>query len=253
MPSPVYQQTSQRNHTNSKHQQAVWHYNGDLNLTAKPVWSRCQEEFIVKCPQTSAAPLTRIFDSGKSPSTGNRVVYDVSPNNKYDELARQEHITTITTLPLSSNKVEGLVKKTIGICTQILGKDARHFASQWIEYHHMIEADHIWVDMNEECNLTALPKRDHVTYMPNSFDIYEHGDHYQGGLPRKHPNSHYFQAPVNQECMLKIRQFNLDWVALTDVDEFIQVGVGNTSAATARFLKTTSIQFPLPTSNKAEV
>jgi hypothetical protein len=219
---------------NRNTRESVWYCNGDLNLPAKPASSRYQEQFVVECPQTSAAPLTRIFNDGNSPSTGNRVVYDVSPYIKCDELARQEYMATITTLPLSSNsREEGLAKKTIGICTQLQGKDARHFASQWIEYHHMIGVDHIWLYINEEYNLTALPKRDYVTYVPNNFDLYEHMDHYQGGQRR----AHYFQAFVQQECILKARQFNLDWVALTDVDEFIQVGVGNTSAATGPVLK----------------
>jgi hypothetical protein len=133
---------------------AIWYCNGDLNLTAITVQQsrRYLADLIVKCPQTSAAPLTRIFNSEISPTMGNHLVYDVSPYIKCDELARQEYYmattTTPRTLPLS-NKEEGVVKKTIGACTEIQGEDARHLASQWIEYHHMIGVDHIWVYLNE--------------------------------------------------------------------------------------------------------
>ena len=82
----------------------------------------------------------------------------------------------------------------------------------------MIGVDHIWIYVNEKFDLTSLPQRPYVTYVPGDFKPQEHRFY-----KFKIFEPFFWQAEVQGECILRARQLDFDWMILTDVDEFIQV------------------------------
>jgi hypothetical protein len=99
----------------------------------------------------------------------------------------------------------------------------------------MIGVDHIWIHINEEYNLSSLPQKSYITYVPNNYQIWDHKAHFRRKPQPKDTMFHFFQTPTQLECIYRARQANLDWLILTDVDEFVTLS--NVTDPTGAILK----------------
>jgi hypothetical protein len=172
-------------------------------------------EMIVKCPagqlqfSTSSSSSSWVLTFGNNNDTSSPVLaYDLRPYFHCDNLARKEP------------PPRPLIPPLIGACTEIKGQDNRHFAAQWVEYHHLIGVDHLWVYINEPWNTSwSLPQRPYVTYVPYN----DNWDELRHGLKRSMFDYAYFQEAHNNECLFRGRQYGVEWMVMLDVDEYIHI------------------------------
>jgi hypothetical protein len=170
-------------------------------------------EMIVKCPAGqlpfSSSSSSWVLTFGNNNDTSSPFLsYDLRPYFHCDDLARKEPPPRPSVPPL------------IGACTEIKGQSNRHFAAQWVEYHHLIGVDHLWVYINEPWNTSwSLPQRPYVTYVP--YD--DHWDDLRRGMKRSMFDYAYFQEAQNNECLFRGRQYGVEWMVMLDVDEYIHI------------------------------
>jgi hypothetical protein len=153
----------------------------------------------------SSSPISAVWPSIVSKKTGETPHYDVRPYLTCDELDRMK-------APPSHVK--------IGACVQFRGEWDRQVMEQWIEYHRLIGIQHFWVYINEPADhLRDLPQREYVTYIPNNYNWGDHKMHSKYKLRE----DHFFQTAMQMQCIYRAKRYKLDWVATTDVDEYIRV------------------------------
>jgi hypothetical protein len=113
----------------------------------------------------------------------------------------------------------------IGACIRFRGDHDRKYIPQWIEYHKFLGIDHFWVYMNEPFNMTGLYNVSHVTYVP--FDVtWENHPKYAMKYFNKTNGFaieqwHLSQEPAQTSCLYTAKQYGLDWIITTDVDEYV--------------------------------
>jgi hypothetical protein len=196
-------------------------------------------------------------DQVNTTATTTTFTYDVRPFQRCDELARGEappppsrSMTTATSSSSSSSSSSPSIHGdtlsqtntttsdppllSIGACTQIAGDENHYFLPQWIEYHKLLGVTHFWIYINEPWNGTSISKyiqqqqqqhlqtpsiMEYVTFVPFDYRWREHKSHVQ----RRLYNWAFFQEAQNNECLYRGRQSGVDWMIMTDVDEFIHV------------------------------
>ena len=97
----------------------------------------------------------------------------------------------------------------------------RQMALQWAEYHHLIGADHIWIYVNEDWNdAQDLPQREYISWIPFSHNLYNYKN-----FTRPHHDSpiEFFRMATQVDSIWRARRMGLEWLSLTDVDEYIEV------------------------------
>lgn len=93
-------------------------------------------------------------------------------------------------------------------CTMLAGD---HWElTQWIEYHRMIGFERFLIYLNERYNATDLPDAADITYIPWNYTKLG-----QNNIP--------LQAAQQQDCILRAQARNVTWLALFDVDEYLQI------------------------------
>jgi hypothetical protein len=88
--------------------------------------------------------------------------------------------------------------------------------TQWIEYHRMVGFERFLVYLNEAYVATTLLNASDITYIPWNYKRF--------GNPNMAA-----QAAQQQDCILRAQARNVTWLALLDVDEYIQVMDNNTT------------------------
>jgi hypothetical protein len=190
-------------------------------------------------------------DQDNTTATRTTFTYDVRPFQRCDELARREappppsrSTTPAASLssPSSSSPTYGKTMSqtntttsnppllSIGACTQIAGEENHYFLPQWIEYHKLMGVTHFWIYINEPWNGTSISEyiqqhlqtpsiMEYVTFVPYDYRWQDHRAHIQ----RRLVEYAFFQEAQNNECLFRGRQYGVDWMVMTDVDEFIHV------------------------------
>jgi Glycosyltransferase family 92 len=103
-------------------------------------------------------------------------------------------------------------------CTQTMGNFSRLALAEWIEYHHLVGFDHIWVYINEPWSTDHLPQRSYVTYIPNNYKLVpNHWPFFE----KKVRIDFFFQTMQQNECLYRAKRMKIGWMALHDPDEFI--------------------------------
>lgn len=110
--------------------------------------------------------------------------------------------------PPSAQEEEEPLHTVVG-CTMI--RHTHKELREWLVYHRLIGYDHFLIYVNEPFNMTLLPQASYVTYIP-----WNYGFRYRyNGVPHQVAQIH--------DCILRARARNVTWLALHDVDEYIQV------------------------------
>jgi hypothetical protein len=178
---------------------ASWLCNG--NETAEVIKrDKLGTDMVLKCREPA---LTTISVALTSENVTSIQHYDVRTLIKCEQLVAKER-------PPSDVK--------IGACTSI--KDVRKSVEQWVEYHRIIGIEHFWIYVNEPWNeLKSLPQRPYITYIPYGYSM---GNHH-GKEKKKLKYYNFFQSIAEMDCIYRSKSLGFDWVAMHDVDEYIQV------------------------------
>lgn len=95
----------------------------------------------------------------------------------------------------------------IASCTAIKGEEYRELLPQWIEYHHNIGVDHIFVYINEPfADIDVQYSRPYITYVPYDYQN----------------KPYYFQATWQNDCIYRAKNATVSWLGLHDIDEYWQ-------------------------------
>ena len=166
-----------------------------------------------------STPLTTIWPSLVSPVTNSSHMYQVHPYFSHDcnDILAQE-LQQPSAPTATAN---------IAACTSIRGDWPRQITHQWIEYHRLIGIQHFIVYLDESWhNISLLPQRPYVTYIPYDFSM----DNHPGHRPPKGSFKWYnfFQISQQNDCLFLTKRLSqIHWVAMTDVDEFIYIADPN--------------------------
>lgn len=117
-------------------------------------------------------------------------------------------------------------------CTQIRGEAASQMLEEWVEYHRLVGFEHFWVYVNDDPSVIPnLPQRDYITYIPYNYCLCHHNEEniFSKAWWTVMP---IFQTAVMGECIFRARNEGIRWLALHDVDEFIQVADENATSIT---------------------
>jgi len=167
---------------------------------------------IIECPTSVEATKDELYTVSMTPKGGwidEMIVYDVK---KMFECEKIE----IENFPQSPARV-----KIGGTATVKGGKKIRQLALQWAEYHHLLGIDHLWIYINEEWNDGRyLPKRKYITWVPFNFGLHNYENFTN---PHHDSPMEFFRVASQNDALWRARQMELDWLALIDVDEYIQV------------------------------
>lgn len=109
---------------------------------------------------------------------------------------------------VSKGLPEGPTHNVVG-CTMLRHRPYSELSS-WLTYHRLIGYDHFWVYINEPMPNLTLPQASYITYVPWNYGFYD-------GRTSTH------QGAKEQDCILRANARNVTWLALHDVDEYIQV------------------------------
>jgi hypothetical protein len=107
----------------------------------------------------------------------------------------------------------------LGACLRFNGEWSRINLRQWIEYHRIIGIQHFWIYLSEPWNLTNLPQRSYVTYIPYDFALWDFVNHTR----QRVVTPFFFQQIQNMHCLYLAKKLKLDWIAQLDVDEYLVV------------------------------
>lgn len=92
-------------------------------------------------------------------------------------------------------------------CTAIKGQEYRALLPQWIEHHHNIGVEHIFVYVNEPfADIDMFYAKPYVTYIPFDYQF----------------KPFYFQATWQNDCIYRAKNASVAWVGLHDIDEYWQ-------------------------------
>jgi hypothetical protein len=109
-----------------------------------------------------------------------------------------------------------------GITTTFAGSRKRVF--EWATYHHILGFDHIWIYINDEWDKgedLQVMSRDYITWIPWNYNT----RHYNKTLERKYCAFHeIFRPPSQNDALWRARRLGFDWMAFTDLDEFLVIG-----------------------------
>lgn len=86
---------------------------------------------------------------------------------------------------------------------------------EFVVHHRLMGVEHFWIYLNQEWNMTGLPRADDITYVPYDFTKWH--------VPGRRKANQPFQVPMQHHCLFKMKEYGYDWVVTTDLDEYIDV------------------------------
>ena len=163
-------------------------------------------------------------------------VYDTTPFLECDDMLTPEAV-----LPSPEST-------SIAACTSIQGHESRKITHEWIEYHRLLGVQHFLIYINDpfDTAIADLPQLPYVTYIPFDYHAKEFTNH--SHIDYKVTWFCYFQKPQMNDCLYTSKKLGFDWVAMTDVDEYISIPGGKPneepSAMSSFLLETLPLQYP---------
>lgn len=169
---------------------------------------------------------------------------------------------------MKCDKIENEMEKPapdakIGMCVRFRGD--HHLIPPFVAYHRLIGVDHFWFYSNEPFNISDLPTRSYVTYVPYRFVYAEHanktrvtntnGKVTHWNLPFDGDN--FWQQDVEQQCLYRSKRYGFNWLMTNDVDEYLwlnKIETGQSDGKTVQQQKKKNyLANPLSTSSKPKL
>lgn len=210
---------------------ASWYCNSDIPASLSNAMKNSYTgHFVVSC-NVASNKLESIRVEKPSPVTNITPVYD-------DIL--QHHLKCDAILGNNDQPESKQPTPTVAACTAIRGGWPLDITWEWIEFHRLIGIEHFYIYINEPWNITEnqnlLPRKPYITYIPYDFHLDNHRDHAPHTKKLKWYN--FFQQAHMNDCLYMTRKHpTIQWVAMTDVDEYLYLDT-NTSTTTT----TTTLQ-----------
>jgi Glycosyl transferase family 2 len=184
-------------------------------------------------PQLDMVSFTHPFNPDQN------LAYNVSGYRICDELMAREGPTTTTSRQQALSSSTTVTPSTpvvkIAAMTSIRGSQARALVEPWVEYHRLVGVDHFWIFINDHWDtaLGRLPIRQYITYVP--CDYCRTSTNTSSSTLPFHvcaSGRNHWQQGQNLEALYRAKQYNLDWLLLIDVDEYLHVVPPNNNNST---------------------
>jgi len=207
------------------------------------------ESIVIQCPAVvnpvnsilSVVSIVTVSSSKEGNTGGNNGTYTFENLEKFDECERID-IDYFKHNPILGGRRQNKEEKaplkerhikigaTITIRNSIKDDgekngawgNVRKQALEWAEYHHLIGVDHMWIYINEAWNGGRdLPHRKYITWIPFNWCLYNYNNWTK--FPYDQQYTELFRGASQTDALWRARRAGMDWIAIVDVDEYIQV------------------------------
>lgn len=186
-----------------------------------PSWLAGRGNLIVECPHSiQASNSEHALVSVSATPSGSDGKANITKTVTYDTVLFEECERKDIRYFSNNNNVDKKIKMGV----QTSAKGDRDMTLVWAVYHHLIGFDHIWIYVNEDWNnATDLVHRDYITWIPFRFNIAEEDLYNITRKDHGYYPTEIMRVSAQNDALWRAKRMGLDWLALIDADEYIQL------------------------------